>query len=151
LDRRKERKKNMAFFDKLGDLARNIGDKTSEAIETTKLNSKINGEKAAISDCMRQIGEIYYKKHTSGDLGDPATAELMSAVDGHNQTIADLQTEIERIKAEAAALNQQAVPADISVSPVQKGLICPSCGAANPAGTKFCGECGHRFELPAGL
>lgn len=27
----------MAFFDKLNDFAKNIGDKTSDAIETTKL------------------------------------------------------------------------------------------------------------------
>ena len=40
----------MAFLDKLGDIARNIGDKTTDAIETTKLNSKINGERAAIAE-----------------------------------------------------------------------------------------------------
>jgi hypothetical protein len=32
----------MAFLDKLGEMAHNIGDKTTDAIETTKLNSKIN-------------------------------------------------------------------------------------------------------------
>ena len=31
----------MALFDKLSDFAKNIGDKTTDAIETGKLNSKI--------------------------------------------------------------------------------------------------------------
>ena len=31
----------MAFFDKLNQVAKNIGDRTTDAIETTKLNSKM--------------------------------------------------------------------------------------------------------------
>lgn len=44
----------MAFFDKLGDLAKNIGDKTSDAIETNKLNSKINTENAAAGEELKK-------------------------------------------------------------------------------------------------
>jgi len=25
-------------------------------------------------------------------------------------------------------------------------MICPDCGATNPAGAHFCGDCGHRIE-----
>lgn len=50
----------MAFFDKLGGLAKNIGDKTSDAIEINKLNSRINSEKAAAGEEMKKIGEFYY-------------------------------------------------------------------------------------------
>jgi len=53
----------MAFLDKIGNVAKNIGDKASETIETTKMNSKINSEKTAIAECLRQIGEIYYQKY----------------------------------------------------------------------------------------
>jgi hypothetical protein len=28
------------------------------------------------------------------------------------------------------------------------GTVCPSCGFANPAGLKFCGECGTKLEAP---
>ena len=31
----------MAFFDKLNQVAKNLGDKTTDAIETTKLNTKL--------------------------------------------------------------------------------------------------------------
>ena len=90
----------MPFLDKLGGIARNIGDKTSEVIETTKLNSKINGEKTAISECMRKIGEIHYQKYLDGESGSPEETELFYAIDGHNKTISDTQAEIDRIKAE---------------------------------------------------
>jgi predicted nucleic acid-binding Zn ribbon protein len=133
----------MAFLDKLGDLARNIGDKTSETIETTKINNRIGSERTAIAECMRRIGEIYYRKHQEGDSGDPAAAELLATIDGHNRAIADAQTEIERIKAKAAAPTPAAAPA-----PSAAGAACPSCGAANPAGTKFCQECGAKTDAP---
>ena len=29
-------------------------------------------------------------------------------------------------------------------------MKCPSCGADNPEGQKFCGNCGHRLEGPPG-
>ena len=38
----------MAFFDKLGELTKSVGDKTNDMIETNKLNGKIKAEKAAI-------------------------------------------------------------------------------------------------------
>ncbi len=47
----------MAFFEKLGDIARGIGDKTGDAIETAKLNNKIKAEQVSIAECMRKIGE----------------------------------------------------------------------------------------------
>jgi hypothetical protein len=133
----------MAFLDKLGDLARNIGDKTSEAIETAKINSRIGAEKTAIAECMRRIGEIYYRKHQEGDSCDPAATELLVAIDGHNRAIADAQAEIERIKtksAPGAAPPAQPAGADCAV--------CQSCGRANPAGMKFCQECGAKIEAP---
>ena len=47
----------MAFFDKLNSFAKNIGDKTSDAIETTKLNSKITAEKAAADQELIKVGK----------------------------------------------------------------------------------------------
>jgi uncharacterized small protein (DUF1192 family)/RNA polymerase subunit RPABC4/transcription elongation factor Spt4 len=137
----------VAFLDKLGDLARNIGDKTSDAIETNKLNGKIGAEKTAITECMRRIGEICYQKYQTGDAGDPAALEFLTAIDGHNKAIADLRAEIERIKAKSAA--QIAPPNPAPSANGAGGIVCPSCGHANPTGTKFCQECGAKIETPA--
>ena len=50
----------MAFFDKLNDFAKNISDKTTDAIETGKLQSKINNEKNLAGEELKKIGEFYY-------------------------------------------------------------------------------------------
>jgi DNA-directed RNA polymerase subunit RPC12/RpoP len=148
----------MALFDKLNDLARNIGDKTTDAIETTKLNSKINSEKTAITEITRQLGDFYYQKHAAGETLDPGVTELCAAIDGHNQAIAAAQAEIAKIKTENAAPPTDpvpAVPAAVSAdrqdsqAPAADGIACPSCGKANPPGTKFCVECGGKIETPA--
>ena len=142
----------MAIFDKLGGIAKNIGDKTTDAIETTKLNSKINGEKNAIAECMRKIGEHYYTKYQSGEAIDPALAELFTAIDGHNQNITAAQGEIERIKTDAAAPAPAApafAAAAPAAAPAAAGIACPSCGKDNAPGTKFCNQCGAKVEAPA--
>jgi membrane protease subunit (stomatin/prohibitin family) len=142
----------MAFFDKLGDIARNIGDKATDAIETTKLNNKISAEKTAIAEFMRQIGEYYYGKHQAGESDDPGAAELYAAIDGHNRTIADTQAEIARIQAENEAQSAQAQTAAVPTAapaPASDSIACPSCGKINAPGTKFCCECGGKLEIPA--
>jgi hypothetical protein len=140
----------MEFLGKLGDIVRNIGDKATDAIETTKLNSKISAEKTAISECMRQIGEYYYKKHQAGETGDASLTELYTAIDGHNEAIKNTQAEIARVQAENAAQTARAnTPAGTSVdsSSATGEISCPSCGKANAPGTKFCCDCGGKLEI----
>ncbi|MDR3299037.1 MAG: zinc ribbon domain-containing protein [Candidatus Accumulibacter sp.] len=140
----------MAFFDTLGDIVRNIGDKATDALETTKLNTKINAEKTAIAECMRRIGEYYHAKHQAGEPDDSGVAEIHAAIDGHNAAIAETQAEITRIQAENAAQAARAaaaVPA-ATAAPAAGEIVCPSCGKANVPGTKFCRECGGKLEIP---
>ena len=63
----------MPLFEKLGEVAKNIGDRTNDAIETTKLNNKINGEKSAAEAELKKIGAFYYEQYTNrrrtGGLG----------------------------------------------------------------------------------
>ena len=133
----------MAFLEKLGGFAKNIGDKTSDAIETGKLNNKITAEKAAINELLRQIGSYYYQKHQDGVPDDPDAVELLTTIDNHNNTIAELQADIERIKAEAEA----ASAAPVVEEPTE--VLCPACGAENKPGTKFCRACGAAVPQPA--
>jgi len=148
----------MSLFGRLGDIARNIGDKASGAIETSKLNSRIDAEKNAIADNMRRIGEFYYQRHQVGAVNEPEIAEIFAAIDGHHATIAEIQAEIVRMQEESAAAQaaqqaaqvQPAAPIGIpAAAPVPTaGVVCQTCGASNVAGTKFCGTCGSKLELP---
>ena len=132
----------MAFLDKVSNMAKNIGDKTNVAIETQKLNSKINSEKNAIDGVFKKIGEYYFQQYKSGiSLPEEAVA-LCAEIDGHNMAIDEAKAEIERIK---AANTDAAAPAAASGTAAES-LVCPSCGKANVPGTKFCQECGAKLE-----
>ncbi len=145
----------MAFFDKLGDIAKNIGDKTNDAIETSKLNSKISSEKSAINEIYKKIGEFYYTKWQEGVVLETESQQFCLEIDEHNKLIAEAQAEIEKIKAESeaakaatAAAAQQPesteTVAQIPVAPTPR--FCTNCGAQVPEGIKFCGTCGTKFE-----
>ena len=142
----------MAFFDKLNDFAKNIGDKTSDAIETGKLNSKINSEKAAAAEEYKKIGEHYYNLFAAGGEVAPEVLEFCQSAKAHLDAAAEAQAEIDRIKAEneaakAAAEAAAAAPVAAPAAPAG-GVVCPNCGTANAEGTRFCQGCGTKLEAP---
>ena len=57
----------MALLDKLGELAKNVGDKTNELIETGRLSSRAKSEDNAIDE-LKKAGPI----HLSEVFGRPA-------------------------------------------------------------------------------
>ncbi|NCB29809.1 MAG: zinc ribbon domain-containing protein [Clostridia bacterium] len=128
----------MAFFDKLNDLAKNVGDKANDAIETTKLHSKINGEKTEIANLCRQIGEYYCAKYAAGDCPDPEVSPLIAAVGTHKATIAEAEAQIRELKEETPAASTVSPPA-------ADGIYCTACGEKNGEGTKFCRNCGNKL------
>ncbi len=135
----------MAFFDKLNDFAKNLGDKTTDAIETGKLQSKVHTEKNAAGEQLKQIGQYYYDRFLAEGTAEPELQPLFETAKAHFDAAEAAQAEIVRIRAEneaekAAAAPQPAVPA---------GPVCPGCGAANDPGTKFCRECGAKLEPAA--
>lgn len=127
----------MAFWDKLGEVAKNIGDKTEDAIEITKLNSKIRGEKAAAAEDLKKIGEFYYQRFVSGVAVDPQILEHCQSAKTHFDAVADAQAEIKRIKAEGGKPG----------APEEKR--CPACGAAYSPDVNFCAKCGVKLEQSA--
>lgn len=147
----------MAFFDKLNDFAKNIGDKTNDAIETGKLNSKINAENLAAEEELKKIGAYYYNLFANGEEGievAPAVLEFCQSAKAHYEAAAAAQAEIERIKAEneaAKAAAQTAAQAAAQTAPVSAagaGITCSACKTVNPEGTKFCQNCGGKLEIP---
>ncbi|MBR2435400.1 MAG: zinc ribbon domain-containing protein [Lentisphaeria bacterium] len=141
----------MALFNKLENFARNLGDKTSDVIETGKLNAKINSEKALAAEEWKKIGEFYYNPFASGAETAPEVLEACEAAKAHLDAAAEAQAEIDRIKAEkeaeeqarAAAYEAEKAAAESAASGT---ITCPECGAAVAEGKKFCGECGTKIE-----
>ncbi len=145
----------MALFNKLENFARNLGDKTSDVIETGRLNAKINSEKSLAAEEWKKIGEFYYNLFASGGESGvaPEVLEACESAKAHLDAAAEAQAEIDRIKAEkeaeeqarAAAYEAEKAAAESAASGT---ITCPECGAAVAEGKKFCGECGTKIEIP---
>lgn len=90
----------MAFLDKMSNIAKNVGDKAGDAIEITKLNAKISGEKKAIEEVLVKIGNLYYDKYTQGQATDPEAAQFMAEIDSHRLAIQQAEEQIRITKAD---------------------------------------------------
>lgn len=130
----------MSFLDKLGGIAKNIGDKTGDMLAVNKLNSKIHAEQQAAAEELRKIGEYYYNLFLSGGQTAPEIAEFCQSAKAHYEEAAQAQAEIDRIRAEAEAAKAAQTAAQTPAAP--DGTVCPSCGASAAPGVKFCPECG---------
>ena len=131
----------MAFFNKLNDLAKNIGDKTGDVLETGKLNAKILSEKNAAAAEIKKIGEYYYQLYASGGEVAQEVLEFCEAAKAHFDVIAEAQAEIDGIKTA-----KEEAPAAAPIQ-TQQSRFCPECGTSVAADTKFCANCGHKFEV----
>ena len=141
----------MAFFDKLNQVAKNLGDKTTDAIETTKLNTKIHTERNAAETELKKIGEYYYNVYVSGGSVAMEVLEFCENAKAHYDAIEGAQAGIQQIKAENETV-KAATPvytAPAAPEAVPAGIVCSACGAVNAEGTKFCFECGNKLEAPA--
>lgn len=138
----------MAFIDKINTLAKNVGEKTGDAIEITKLNAKISSEKSAINELYRQIGERAYKKYQACAYQDDELGGLFSSVDACVSNIAEAEGKINAIKA-ANEARTQASQNDPVVQAEPVRAVCPGCGMPVAEGAKFCNQCGARLEVPA--
>lgn len=93
----------MALFDKLNldklnTVAKNIGDKTSDVIETTKLGAKVNMEKSSAEAQLKKIGAYYYKVFIEGGQVAPEVMEFCTAAKVHYDAAEAAQAEIDGIK-----------------------------------------------------
>ena len=120
----------MAFMDKLGGFAKNIGEKTSDALETTKYSAKIALEKNAVKDELEQIGKFYYEQYAEGAEVAPEVLELCKKAKEHFDMIAQYEEEKERIKTENVPAPKQ----------------CPVCGIDLAPDAKFCPACGEKLN-----
>ena len=88
----------MDLFDKIGNIAKNIGDRTNDAIEITKLNAKIATEKSAVAEDLKKIGEFYYKKFADEEPIDTEIQEFCDNAASHYEAIDQAQAERKRRK-----------------------------------------------------
>ena len=133
----------MAFFDKLGEITKSVGDKTNDMIEINKLNSKIKAERAAIETGKAELGALYWSKFEAGAKLDADAMELCAKIQGSFDAIAGFEAEIKRIKEENEKKSQPEPAACVPGAPLSgESMFCSNCGAKVALGTKFCPQCG---------
>jgi len=123
----------MDIMERLGDVARRVGDKTAELAKQAKLNGQLCREGSAVRELQRQIGEVCFGKYRGGDELDPEIEALCASIAKHKQTMAEIQRTLHRMQSSAAA--QDAAPA-----------FCPYCGAKLEGNAKFCASCSRSLE-----
>ena len=116
------------FGKKLGDAAQSIGKKSSEIVETTKLNMAINSENDEIRKSWLEIGKRYFEEFgTNGTAGDAYKADCLN-IANRQKNIEDMELKLQEAK----------------------GLTtCTGCGAEIDRTLAFCGKCGTKVVLKA--
>ena len=102
----------MGFFDQLGDVAKNIGksagdfakqvgDKTNDALEISKLNTKISAENAEIEKEKKKLSDALFERFARGEEVPEEVKEFCDNIKSHLLNIDGFKEEIEKVKAAA--------------------------------------------------
>ena len=149
----------MAFFEKLGEMAKNVSEKATDSLETNKLVSEINLTKGNIQAYQRELGEFFWAKFAVGEQLDEEAMLICDKIVAAQDKIRNLEAQIEQIKAESEARKAEREAEKAEKKAAEKAAeaeqaaekagiekpaapICAGCGAAMAEGQKFCGECG---------
>ena len=110
--------------DSAGKIAKNFLDKTTNAVDITKLNLAKGEAEGKISKLFVQIGETVYEKYKNGEISFDFLSESFDEID-------KFKSEIEEIKQQLSALKSSSV--------------CPNCGQKNDKSDDFCSKCGTKL------
>ena len=134
----------MSFLKKIGDAVKDtattVGSKSADMLETGKLMIHKNQLEGKIKDRKNEIGNIVYQAYKQNN---PADA---SALEGINNEIKDLESQIEAIEAKLQKeIDQPASHEAQTTPPTEKTAektFCTECGQESSSEPKFCKSCG---------
>ncbi|MCD8300427.1 MAG: zinc-ribbon domain-containing protein [Clostridiales bacterium] len=116
------------FFNKIGSTVTEAGKggvaKAKELRDTAKITMEIRDRENAIHKAYRELGKAYYKDHKTD--AEPAY-EQVTAIKALFEELAALKSNKDNVKG------------------VKR---CSNCGAEIPEGTRFCAQCGTKYEEP---
>ena len=93
----------MAFLDTINKVAKNIEEKTGDAIELAKHNAKMTREEYSYKDALKKIGEYYCNVYRQGGQVDEEILEAVQQAVAHYDAMIAEQKEINRINEENEA------------------------------------------------
>ena len=143
----------MEFFNRIGDFAKNVGDRTNDMLEIGKLNSRIHGEEDAIEQHFYDLGEYIWEKFESGVAMDERATVICMAIRERKGNIRSMEEEIQQIRLAQeenrqarAQARQEAKEQARQAKSAPATETCPICGATIAAGSNVCGDCGTQIR-----
>lgn len=127
----------MAFLDTLETITNNIGEKANNAMEISKLNSKLSAANKSILAVKKEMGNYCWEQYSHGKRFDDKLNSLCEKIKAS-------QEDIERIKADIEKIKEETPP----IIPKKVKPVCPKCGEPAEDGMKFCGVCGTEITPP---
>lgn len=85
-------------MDKLNEITKTIGDKTGDAVEIAKINTKIMSEKHAVEECKKKIGELVVEQYKAGETFNEGISAILAEIGVHEGAISDLEASKEAVK-----------------------------------------------------
>jgi len=85
-----------------GDFAKQVGDKTNDALEISKLNTKISAENAEIEKEKKKLSDALFERFARGEEVPEEVKEFCNNIKSHLLNIDGFKEEIEKVKAAAA-------------------------------------------------
>lgn len=113
------------FFKSAESVTKTTIKKTSESVNTLKLNYSIKEVENSIDDICKSLGRMIYEEYKNG-------AEFTGEYLDNCQKIDEYYDEIEILKTKIAETNNK--------------RLCPNCGKYNESDSKYCSDCGQVFE-----
>lgn len=98
----------MAFLDKINKFAKNIEEKTGDAIEISKYSATIASSEHSYNSSIKQIGEFYYQFFINGGQVEADILPVLQSAKENQDAIAAAKAEIEKINAENKAAREAA-------------------------------------------
>ena len=139
----------MAFLDKMGKIAKTVGEKTGDAVEIGRINLKINQVEGKIKDAKQELGSLMYLLYRNGRTLPEDAALICQQIRALEETIAQLEADKAAVTADREEPDWE-LAEPVAVEPETPAgtageQVCPECGSHEEAGAKFCGNCGHPF------
>ncbi len=154
----------MAFFNKIGNFARNVSDKTGDKLEISKLKAQIRSNEDDIEELKLKLGDYIWAKFDSGVIMDEKATEICMAIRQSMLDSAACRQAIDSIRAAQEAARYQAdMEAEarseirtqsaelfnemrsFAATSAPQFSFCPLCGAPVSHDSRFCGDCGTKL------
>lgn len=107
-----------------GKIAKIAIDKTTNAVDITKLTLAKNESDGKINKLYAKIGEMIYEQYSAGTEFDGELSEIL--------------VEIDKFKAESEELKEQ-------IASLKSVSACPNCGQQNEKSSGYCSKCGTKL------